>query len=319
MADTPSINPTQVSARNTLDGVRFNSVLFSTLDALEDSNLPFAMIGGLASAGMGRPRSTHDIDVFVTPEDAESILQTFAKHGFKIVKHDIQWLFKAFKDDILVDIIFRSKGDIYFDEEMQAHRKHVEFHGRQIPMVAPEDLAIIKCAVHYEGGPHHWHDALAILSHAQIDWNYLLRRARRAPRRLLALLVYAQSSDILIPNFVVTSLFEYIYGTEDTTASAKPLPLRAPAAPSITAATKNTPDYLMARVSEALKEDGRTAQHDVRVTVTGHSLLVEGEASSEACRKAVAEVASRAAPGYEVENRVRVQEIDGPIQAEAIS
>jgi hypothetical protein len=324
MASTPSINPSQVSARNTEEGARFNAVLFSALDALEEAKIPYAMIGGVAASGLGRPRSTHDIDVFVRPEDAEAAIRALAKHSFRTEKFDIEWLFKAFKDDILVDIIFRSKGDIYFDEEMQAHCRQVDFHGRKMPVVSPEDLMIIKAAVHYEGGPHHWHDALAILSHANIDWNYLLRRARRAPRRLLALLIYAQSSDILIPNHVIAHLYEYVFGGDPRAhqpVAPRENPLRHPA-PRPAAATgtqAQSPDYLVAHVHEALREDGRTAQQDLRVLLSGNQVVVEGVAPSEAARRAVEEVVKDAAPGFEVANRVHVAKVAGPERAEEIS
>jgi predicted nucleotidyltransferase len=308
------MNPSQVSARSTEEGARFNNVLFATLDALEEAKIPFAIIGGVAVGGLGRPRSTHDIDIFVRPEDAEATIRVLAKHGFRTDKFDIEWLFKAFLDDILVDIIFRSKGDIYFDEEMQAHRRHVEYHGRRIPVVSPEDLVIIKCAVHYEGGPHHWHDALAILSHASIDWNYLLRRARRAPRRLLALLIYAQSSDILIPNYVIAHLYEYVFGGEPKQSAVRESPLRAPAHSS-----GRAPDYIVAHICEALKEDGRTAQQDLHVLLSGRQITIEGTAPSEASRHAVEEVVGRAAPNYELANRVQVASFSGPEPAEEIS
>lgn len=320
MANTPSINPSQVSARNTEEGARFNNVLFSTLDALEEAKIPFALIGGVAASGLGRPRSTHDIDIFVRPEDAEATIRALARREFRTEKFDIEWLFKAFKDDILVDIIFRSKGDIYFDEEMQAHRHSVDFHGRKIPVVSPEDLTIIKCAVHYEGGPHHWHDALAILSHANIDWNYLLRRARRAPRRLLSLLIYAQSSDILIPNHVIAHLYDFVFGHEPRHGAHKESPLRAPAQPLHgPVQPAQTPDYLVAHVCEALKEDGRTAQQDLRVLLNGRRLVVEGIAPSENSRAAVEAVVRQAAPGFEVANRVQVAAVSGPERAEEIS
>ena len=44
-----------------------------------------------------------------------------------------------------------------------------------------------------------------------LDWNYLLRRARKAPRRVLSLLVYAHSLDMAVPNYVVRTLFQEIY------------------------------------------------------------------------------------------------------------
>lgn len=201
----------QASARNTEMGQRFDKVLFEALDAVEAQKIPYALIGGIAISGMGRPRSTHDIDLFVRPEDAEATLEALVQAGFEAERPELKWLLKAWKEDHMVDIIHRSQGDIYFDPEMQSRAKNITFHGRQIPAVPPEDLIIIKASVHQEVGPHHWWDALALLTHAQIDWDYLLKRARKAPRRLLSLLIYAQSQDVWIPNTVVNHLFDIIY------------------------------------------------------------------------------------------------------------
>lgn len=332
MANTPSINPTQVSARNTEGGAIFNTALFSTIDALDEARIPFALIGGVAASGLGRPRSTHDIDIFVRPEDAESTVQALAAKGFRTERTDIEWLFKAFKDDILVDIIFRSKGDIYFDEEMHANRKMVEFHGRKIPLVSPEDLVIIKCAVHYEGGPHHWHDALAILSHATIDWNYLLKRARRAPRRLLSLLLYAQSSDILIPNSMIVSLFHHIFtddgkiGDSSHRAESKAVPKARPYA-SLTpvpplasgAGDQENPDYLLAHIRQALAEDGRTAQQDLKILLDGNKLVVKGECCTPLRCQAIEDVIRSVAPNLEIHNQVTLTHHAAPERAEVIS
>lgn len=334
MANTPSINPTQISARNTEGGARFNAVLFSTLDALEEAQIPFAFIGGVAASSLGRPRSTHDIDIFVSPEDAESAIQALGKKGFRTEKTDIEWLFKAFKDDILVDIVFRSRGDIYFDEEMHSNRKSVEFHGRKLPIVSPEDLVIIKCAVHYEGGPHHWHDALAILSHATIDWNYLLKRARRAPRRLLALLLYAQSSDILIPNSMIMNLFHHIFVDDEKIAtSGKGAPAGASAfseperkvvrplaaAPPPAAPGKEPAEYLLAHIRQALAEDGRTAQQDLKILLDGNRVVVRGECTSNPRCNAIEEVIHSVAPHLEVTNQLKVLPTIAPALAEEIS
>ena len=328
MANTPSMNPTQVSARNTEGGNRFNAVLFSTLDALEEAKIPFALIGGVAVSGQGRPRSTHDVDIFVRPEDAESVMVALADKGFRTDRIDVEWLFKAFKDEILVDVIFRSRGDLYFDEEMQAHRRWVEYHGRKVPVVSPEDLIIIKCAVHYEGGPHHWHDALALLSHATIDWSYLLRRARRAPRRLLALLLYAQSSDILIPNSIIMQLYQHIFHDDHRTHAppATPqfeAPFRPRVAPAPTAApaasAEGGADYLLEHLLEALAEDARTAQHDLKVTVDDRRIIVKGECQTDERCTAVMEVIRTVAPAHELINHIQITPLASPVGAEAIS
>ncbi len=317
MASTPSINPSQISARNTEGGARFNAVLFAALDALEEAKIPFALIGGIAASGLGRPRSTHDIDFFVRPEDAEATLNALGAKGFRTEKTDIEWLFKAFQDDILVDIIFKSKGEIYFDEEMHGHCKPVEFHGRKVPLVSPEDLTIIKCAVHTEGGPHHWHDALAILSHATIDWDYLLKRARRAPRRLLALLLYAQSSDILIPNYVIASLYDYIFTKEGTKV---PVQILHKAAVSLSHPPESRPpEYIVAHIRDALAEDERTAQQDLKILLSGKKLLVKGDCPTEERCRAIEEVIRSIAPDYEINNQVRVFAMPAPDRAEEIS
>src|SRR3954465_2938800 len=88
---------------------RFNRILGETVEALESSKIRYAFIGGIASGGLGRPRSTHDIDLFVQPEDAELVLRALAGKGFKIEKTDPSWLYKGFKEGILVDVIFKSK------------------------------------------------------------------------------------------------------------------------------------------------------------------------------------------------------------------
>lgn len=303
------------SARNTEVGERFNRTLFAALDALEERKIGYALIGGVASSGLGRPRSTHDIDVFVRPEDAGSALDALARKGFRTEKTDFNWLFKAFNEDILVDIIFKSRGDIYFDVEMSERAKPVEYHGRKVRTVSPEDLVIIKCAVHDEIGPHHWHDALAVLSHAQMDWDYLVRRARKAPRRLLSLLLYAQSNDIWIPNRVVFELFKTIYG--DSTIQMPP------PAPSFrvldsSAARQASDHYLVARIREALAQDARTGDQDLRVTIEGSRLLLRGEVVSEEHKRDVEQVVRECAPGHQISNQLSVSVLSEPSGSEDV-
>jgi predicted nucleotidyltransferase len=327
----------QASARQTEMGERFNQVLFSALDALEARKIPYALIGGIAASGLGRPRSTHDIDVFVRPEDAEAALEALEKNGFDPERTDPRWLFKGWKEDQMVDIIFKSSGDIYFDNEMQERAKMIHYHGRDIPAVSPEDLTIIKAAVHEEVGPHHWHDALAILSHATLDWDYLLKRARRAPRRLLALLVYAQSNDIWIPNSVIQTLFQTIFGPQQESRPGQQAqsPAQHSQTPSGAQAArarrenrpktresengKAIPDaYLIGHIQEALAAEARTAALDIRITVGGRKILIKGEVTSEDQRRAIEKVIRREAPDHDLDNQIRITEIKAPETEEVV-
>jgi len=196
--------------RCTQNGV-FEQVLGEVVDALDGKNVEYALMGGIASTELGRPRWTHDIDVFVRPSSADAALDALGEAGFDTERTDPSWLFKAFKHNVLVDIIFRSTGGFYLDDEMSARVVVRDFLGHRVRLIAPEDLLVIKAAVHDEQGPRHWHDALGVIGVNELDWEYLLRRARQAPRRVLSLLVYAHSLDKNVPNRVVRELYREIY------------------------------------------------------------------------------------------------------------
>jgi predicted nucleotidyltransferase len=192
---------------------RLGRVLRLAVSAVEDAQIPYALIGGVASSGMGRPRTTHDIDFFVKPHDAARVLEALASKGFQTERTDEKWIFKAFKEGIQVDVIFYTVGGIYFDREMHDRSIEGEFEGLKVRFVPPEDLLIIKAVVHDEATPRHWYDALGIIAATELDWEYLLRRARRARHRVLSLLVYAQSLDLPVPNRVIRTLFEHVYNS----------------------------------------------------------------------------------------------------------
>src|SRR5437764_13957767 len=105
-------------------------------------------MGGVGSAAVGRPRWTHDIDFFVRPEDAHRVLKAFEKAGFTTEETYPDWLFKAFLDDVLVDVIFKSSGGILLDDEMLARGGEGEFKGQRVRLIAAEGLIVIKAVVH---------------------------------------------------------------------------------------------------------------------------------------------------------------------------
>jgi predicted nucleotidyltransferase len=183
-----------------------------TVEALQDADVPFLLMGGLGTSAFARPRLTNDIDVFVRPDQARPALRALDAAGFATEEHDPRWLFKAFKHGVLVDVIFRSSGDVYVDDEMMARADVQEHLGVKAPFIAPEDLLVIKAVAATEHGSHHWYDALAIIARCPLDWGYLLTRARTTgPRRVLSLLLYAESNDLAVPAEVIETLFEVVH------------------------------------------------------------------------------------------------------------
>ncbi len=149
----------------------------------------------------GRQRWTHDADFFLRDgHDAAIGLEHLRDAGFATQQTDENWIYKGIKRGVLVDLIFKAKGDIYYDEEMIERTQHREFKGRTLPVIPPEDLIMIKAIIHDEATPRHWYDALGIIAGVEIDWDYLLSRSTLGPRRLLSLLVYAQSNDLIVPD-----------------------------------------------------------------------------------------------------------------------
>ena len=193
----------------------FVKVLEDAVGALDLAGIPFGVIGGVASAAYGRPRCTKDIDVFCRLEDASPILDTLEPRGFKVERTNPSWIYKAFRDDVVVDVIFKAKADVYFDDEMQRRVTTRSVFGVDTPLVPAEDVVVTKAIAMDESSPTHWWDALCIIATNEIDWDYLLVRARKGPNRLSALLHFAISSDIAVPTRIVRQLDELIASTWD--------------------------------------------------------------------------------------------------------
>ena len=301
---------------------RFNRVLEETVEAMEESRVRYVFIGGIASGGLGRPRSTRDIDIFVMPEEADCALRALSKRGFKVEKTDPSWLYKGFKDNILVDVIFKSKGEIYLDSEMYQKNITAEFHGKKLRLVAPEDLLIIKAAAHSELTPGHWHDAIALLSYANINWKYLIKRARRAPRRVLSLLLYAQSSDIWVPNYVIHELYSGIFETGATqTPQAKTESIPSQIKFNHQAYSKKqvtSQAYAIAHLKERLAEDPRVNELDIQVDQLDNQILLRGEVQLEDRRQAVEQITREIFPEHHIENQLRVLNFQTPAETEEI-
>lgn len=189
------------------------AALAQSVEAFERAEVPYLLVGGLASSALGRPRFTADIDFFVRGEDAKRALEALDDAGFDTEETNPKWIYKAWQGDVQIDVLFKVMGDIYLDDEMLARAPELEVLGVPVKVVPPEDLIVIKAAVHDEDTPRHWHDALGVIATCELDWEYLAVRSRKAARRVLALLIYAQSSDLVVTDDIVRTMYESIYGS----------------------------------------------------------------------------------------------------------
>ena len=181
-------------------------VLADCVQAMGASGLPHAFMGGLASTIYGRERLTHDLDLLVRPEDAERTLEVLAAAGYRTEKSNPDWIYKAEKQGLLLDVIYRGTDGAEFDQEMERHVRRVEFAGIVVPIVAPEDLLTLKLAAFREDTARQWYDCLALLEAQPIDWDYLCARAGRKPQRPLSLLVFAVGEGLAVPRSAIDCL-----------------------------------------------------------------------------------------------------------------
>ncbi len=296
------------------------NTLFAAIEIIEEKNIAYAIMGGIAVKEMGRPRITHDIDIFIKPDDADYVLTILKEKGFETEIRDPFWLYKAWRDEVLVDIIFRSCGDLYFEEEVREHVRRIPYHGKFVNAISPEDFIIIKSAAHQEDNPHHWHDALAVLTQGNLDWDYLLKRARHCPRRVLALLIYAQSNDIAIPNDLIQKLFKTIYDHQSYLPEAvcHPYTKEKLKRGSGFSEEKEPSIYTKGRIMEALSKDERIAENDIKVMVSDSCIIVRGEVFTNEQKEAISDVVIEIEPSLELKNQVNVRVLMPPEGSEAI-
>jgi predicted nucleotidyltransferase len=191
------------------------AVLSEAVKGLERAKVPYLLIGGLASSLVGRPRCSTDIDLLVRPQDAPAALDALDAAGFRTERTNPNWLYKAFRRDVLIDLLFKASGSIYVDDEMLRRSTLRSYRGVPVRVVPPEDLIVMKAIVHDEETPRHWGDALAIVSAGELDWDYLLWRARAGPRRLLSFLLYAMSVDLHVPREALVRLGGLVLGDRE--------------------------------------------------------------------------------------------------------
>ena len=149
--------------------------------ALREAGVPFVLGGGLAIWARGGPETEHDLDYFVKPEDAERALQALAQAGFRPEKPPEGWLYKAWDDDVLVDLIFDPTG-VSVDDAFIDGAEESEVHAVRMRVLRPEDVLVTKLLALKEHSLDY--DGLLEISRAvreQIDWDEVRRRTEDSP------------------------------------------------------------------------------------------------------------------------------------------
>jgi hypothetical protein len=151
------------------------------VSALEAQGVPYLLGGGLGCWARGGPPSSNDIDLMLEPAAAERALEALAAAGMRTERPPEQWLFKAWDDDVLIDLIFEPAG-LQITREVLERGEELSVAGMYVRVMALEDILVTKLLALDE----HSADYRSLLQigralREQIDWAALRERTAASP------------------------------------------------------------------------------------------------------------------------------------------
>jgi hypothetical protein len=150
--------------------------------ALQQSEIPFVLGGGLAVWARGGPKSEHDVDFMIKKEDADRALDAMGDAGLRTERPPEGWLYKAWHENgTLVDLIFAPTGGPITDEKIE-RSPLLEVAALRVHVFSLEDVMTGKLLAITEQEP----DFGQLLSYArslreQIDWDDVRTRTETSP------------------------------------------------------------------------------------------------------------------------------------------
>jgi hypothetical protein len=149
---------------------------------LQGCAVPFVLGGGMSAWARGGPRSEHDVDFLLKPEDADTALAAFEAAGWQTEKPPEGWLYKTWHENgALVDLIFSpASGPI--TDEMIERAPLAEVMALRVKVSTLEDVLVSKLLAMTEQEPDfgsllEWARALR----EQIDWDDVRARTGASP------------------------------------------------------------------------------------------------------------------------------------------
>ena len=160
---------------------RLIATLKLVVAALRGRGVPFRLGGSLAAWARGGPEPQKDIDVMVKPGDAEAALEALAEAGMSPERPPEEWLYKAWGQDVMVDLIFHPSG-LELTDEVLARADTLSVMAISVPVMALEDTLVTMLHALDEHNLDYGNlVAIARSLREQIDWPELRRRASGSP------------------------------------------------------------------------------------------------------------------------------------------
>jgi hypothetical protein len=151
------------------------------VSALREQNVPFMLGGSVAAWARGGPEPTKDLDLMVKRSDAQRALQVLADAGMRTERPPEEWLYKAWHDDVLIDVIFGPSG-VELTDEVLARADTIPVMSVATPVMAIEDMLVTMLyALDEHSLDYGSLVAIARSLREQIDWSQLRSRCAGSP------------------------------------------------------------------------------------------------------------------------------------------
>lgn len=155
----------------------------SAIDELRAKGVRFALGGGLAfSEYASRVRNTKDLDLYIFPWDRDAAVKAVLAAGFEDYfdqcPYDRSWIFRAYKEPVIVDLIWTSPNHRFaVDPRWLTRGRDVIIRGVRMKVIPPEELIWAKMYV-LQHDRCDWGDILNVLDNLGplLDWRHLLDR-----------------------------------------------------------------------------------------------------------------------------------------------
>jgi len=142
----------------------------------------------------GRWRNTKDLDFFVLPSEKDKIVDALTKAGFDDyydkLGYDRGWIYRAFRDEVIVDIIWQTPNRRnVVDEEWFKRSKSILLRNEPLDVVPAEELLAIKLYV-LQRDRCDWPDLINLLytMAGDLDWDHVISRMQEDEGLLSGLL-----------------------------------------------------------------------------------------------------------------------------------
>jgi len=164
--------------------------LVGVVRLLKDLEVPYMVVGSVASSHHGRPRASHDADVVIEPtlESLELLVRRLSDSGFYVDSRRAHDAFVSRRQFNVIDVESASKVDLIvrkdrpFSREELRRRKETEIgDGIVVALATAEDTILSKLEWARKSGESEKqiHDVAGILDvRAELDHEYIERWAR---------------------------------------------------------------------------------------------------------------------------------------------